>query len=158
MEANGRRPDPAADDREQSAVDALQQLLTQVGEVWEYLTYFVQAKVGGITYSLRQMATLAVLGIIGLITAAGLMVTAVVLLLTGVAQGLAIAFGNRLWLGNAVTGFGLLVLLALVLGVGIRRQRRRSYAQRKQEYAERQLRQQAAFGRNVADHATDAAL
>jgi hypothetical protein len=106
----------------------------------------------------RQIVTQTAVGIVGLISAAGVLVTAVVLFLKGMAQGLAIALGDRLWLGNAVTSLGLLVLMAVMLFIGIRRQQRKSYNQRKQAYAERQLQQRVAFGRNVADHATEAAL
>jgi uncharacterized membrane protein len=156
MEPNSNRPD--AEEQDQSAADALHDLLTQIGELLAYVRHFATAKVDGMRYAMRQMATWVAVGLVALLAAAGALVTAIVLFLTGVAQGLAMAFGNRMWLGNAVTGFGLLVLMALVLFVGIRRCQRKSYHQRRQAYAERQLQQRAAFGHNVADHATDAAL
>jgi hypothetical protein len=129
-----------------------------VSELQAYALHLVTAKVDGMQHVVRQIATWAAVGIVGLIAAAGVLVTAVVLFILGVAQGLAIAFGDRIWLGNAVTGLGLVVLTAVILLIGIRRQQRKSYNQRRQAYAERQLQQQVAFGRNVADHATDAAL
>jgi hypothetical protein len=155
METNGKRPDV---EQEPSAPEAWHDLLTQVSELQAYALHLVTAKVDGMQHVVRQIATWAAVGIVGLIAAAGVLVTAVVLFILGVAQGLAIAFGDRIWLGNAVTGLGLVVLTAVILLIGIRRQQRKSYNQRRQAYAERQLQQQVAFGRNVADHATDAAL
>jgi Mg2+/Co2+ transporter CorB len=156
METNRKRSD--VEEQDPSAADAWHDLLTQMSELQAYALHLANAKVDGLQHGVRQIATWTAVGIVGLIAAAGVLVTAVVLFLKGVAQGLAIAFGDRIWLGNAVTGLGLLVLMAVMLLIGIRRQQRKSYNQRKQAYAERQLQQRVAFGRNVADHATDAAL
>jgi hypothetical protein len=156
METNRTRSD--VEEPEPSAADAWQDLMTQMSELQAYALHLANAKVDGLQHVIRQIATWTAVGIVSLIAAAGVLITAVVLFLKGVAQGLAIAFGDRIWLGNAVTGLGLLVLMATMLLIGIRRQQRKSYNQRKQAYAERQLQQRVAFGRNVADHATDAAL
>lgn len=156
MASNGKRPD--LEEHEQAAADALHDLLTQMSELQAYATHFVNAKADGMQHAVRQTAIWVALVMVAVIAAAGALVMAIVLLLTGVSQGLAIAFGDRVWLGNAVTGLGLLILIAIILFVGIRQQQRKSYNQRKQAYAERQLRQRAAFGRNVADHAADATL
>jgi membrane protein implicated in regulation of membrane protease activity len=98
----------------------------------------------------------AVLGVLGVIAASSAIVTAVVLLLTGLAGGLAVAFDSALWLGQVVVGFFLLVLIAVGTWVGLRLQQRKSRQKKVQQYAERQLQQRAAFGHNVADRAVDA--
>ena len=97
----------------------------------------------------------AVVGILGLIAASSVVVTAIVLLLTGLAGGLAAAFDGELWLGRVVVGFLLLVIIAIGTLVGLRMKQRKSRQNKVQQYAERQLQQRAAFGRNVADRAAN---
>jgi hypothetical protein len=98
------------------------------------------------------------LGILMLVAAISVIVTAIVLLLTGLAGALAIAFGSGLWLGKVVIGVLLLVIIALGTLIGVRMQQRQSRHKKVQQYAERQFQQQTTFGRNVADRATDTAV
>ena len=77
------------------------------------MTHFVSAKIDGFVLSARQLALWAALGVVGLTAAVGLVVTAVVLVLVGAADGFALLFGGRWWLGALVVGGGTLVLLAL---------------------------------------------
>jgi membrane protein implicated in regulation of membrane protease activity len=90
-----------------------------------------------------------------LIAATSVIVTATVLLLTGLAGALAVAFDSELWLGKVVVGFLLLVIIAVGTLIGVRMQQRKSRQKKVQQYAERQLQQRATFGRNVADRAAD---
>ncbi len=68
---------------------ALDQLLTQATELYTYTVYFVSAKADGIKLSVRQVVVWAVLGMLMLIAATSVIVTAIVLLLTGLAGALA---------------------------------------------------------------------
>ena len=63
----------------------------------------------------RKVRFPAVVAAMGFVTVAGLMVIAIWLLLSGIAEGLGVLFGDRPWLGNAVTGF----LLGAGLGLGM---------------------------------------
>jgi membrane protein implicated in regulation of membrane protease activity len=155
MDTNGAGTHTPPDEQERSPAEALRRLQQQVGELQAYVAHFVSAKVDGITLSIRQVAVWIVLGVVGLTALAGLLVTAIVLLCVGAAAGLALLFGGQLWLGQIVMGGGVLVLLALALFIGVRTWQRGWRQQKVQQYDERQLQQRAAFGRSVADRATE---
>ena len=155
MDTNGARAYETPGAQELSPAEALRRLQQQVGELQAYLTHFVSAKVDGFILSARQLALWAVLGVVGLTAAVGLVVTAVVLVLVGAADGFAVLFGGRWWLGALVVGGGTLVLLALGIFIGMRILQSRWRQQKVQQYDERQLQQQATFGHSVADRATE---
>ena len=149
MNTNGARASTAPGEQEPSPPEALHRLQQQIEELQAYFTHFVSAKVDGFLLSGRQLALWTALGIMGLLALAGLIITAIVLLLGGAAAGLGLLFGGQLWLG------GLLSLLALSIFIGMRTWQNRSRQQKVQQYDERQLQQRTAFGRNVADRATE---
>jgi len=157
MNTNGTRASTAPGEQEPSPPEALRRLQQQIEELQAYFTHFVSAKVDGFLLSSRQLALWTALGIMGLIALAGLIITTIVLLLSGAAAGFGLLFGGRLWLGQVVVGGGLLSLLALGILVGMRIWQHRSRQQKVQQYDERQLQQHAAFGRSVADRATEGA-
>src|SRR5262249_33283387 len=155
MDTNGARAYETPGEQEPSPAEALRRLQQQVGELQAYLTHFVSAKVDGFILSARQLAIWAALGVVGLTAAVGLVVTAVVLVLVGAADGFAVLFGGRWWLGALVVGGGTLVLLALGIFIGMRIWQSRLRQPKVQQYDERQLQQQTTFGHSVADRATE---
>jgi len=155
MDTNGARAYETPGEQEPSPAEALRRLQQQVGELQAYLTHFVSAKVDGFVLSARQLVLWAALGVVGLIAAVGLVVTAVVLVLVGAADGFAVLFGGRWWLGSLVVGAGTLVLLILGIFIGMRIWQNRWRQQKVQQYDERQLQQHATFGHSVADRATE---
>jgi len=159
MDTNGAHAYTAPGEQEPSPAEALRRVQQQIGELQAYFAHFVSAKVNGLLLSVRQTIIWIVLGVVGLIALAGLLVTALVLLLDGAAVGLALLFGGRLWLGQIVVGGGVLVLLALAMFIGLRVWQNRSRQQRVQQYDERQLQQRTKYGHSVADRAgADTAL
>src|SRR5215211_720032 len=148
MDTNGARAYETPGEQEPSPAEALRRLQQQVGELQAYLTHFVSAKVDGFILSARQLALWAALGVVGLTAAVGLV-------LVGAADGFAVLFGGRWWLGALVVGGGTLVLLALGIFIGMRILQSRWRQQKVQQYDERQLQQHATFGHSVADRATE---
>jgi hypothetical protein len=155
MDTNGARAYTTPGEQEPSPAEALRRLQQQVGELQAYLTHFVSAKIDGFVLSARQLALWAALGVVGLTAAVGLVVTAVVLVLVGAADGFARLFGGQWWLGALVVGVGTLILLALGIFIGMRTWQNRWRQQKVQQYDERQLQQHATFGHSVADRATE---
>jgi len=155
MDTNGARAYETPGEQEPSPAEALRRLQQQVGELQAYLKHFVSAKVDGFVLSARQLVLWAALGVVGLTAAVGLVVTAVVLVLVGAADGFAVLFGGRWWLGSLVVGVGTLVLLILGIFIGMRIWQNRWRQQKVQQYDERQLQQHATFGHSVADRATE---
>ena len=155
MDTNGARAYTTPGEQEPSPAEALRHLQRQVGELQAYLTHFVSAKIDGLVLSARQLVLWAALGVVGLTAVVGLVVTAVVLILVGAADGLARLFGGQWWLGALVVGAGTLGLLVLGIFIGMRTWQSRWRQQKVQQYDERQLRQHATFGHSVADRATE---
>jgi uncharacterized membrane protein len=119
------------------------------------LTHFVSAKIDGLVLSARQLVLWAALGVVGLIAVVGLVVTAVVLVLVGAADGFARLFGGQWWLGALVVGVVTLYLIVLGIFISMRTWQSRWRQQKVQQYDERQLHQHATFGHSVADRATE---
>jgi protein-S-isoprenylcysteine O-methyltransferase Ste14 len=155
MDTNGARASTTPGESEPSPAEALRRLQQQVGELQAYVTHFVSAKIDGFVLSARQLALWAALGVMGLTALVGLVVTAIVLALVGAANGFALLFGGRWWLGQVVVGGGTIVLLVVSLLMGMRIWQNRSRQQKVQQYDERQLQQHATFGHSVADRATE---
>src|SRR5829696_4367577 len=60
--------------------EALRGVGERFGELAEYISYFIAAKTDGLKVSMRNVAVMAALGVIGLIAAGAMVVSAVVLL------------------------------------------------------------------------------
>ena len=159
MDSTGARAYTAPEEQEPSPPEALRRLQQQFEALQAYFMHFVSAKVDGVRLSAQQTGLWAALGLVGLVALAGLVVTAIVLLLSGVAAGLGRLFDGQLWLGQVIVGGGTLILLTLGILIGVRAWQSRSRQQKVQQYDERQLQQRAAFGHSVADRASaDGAL
>ncbi len=152
----GDPPPSSGTNGEKPASDAFRRLILQVGELREYVSYLVAARVDAIKASARKIAVLAALGVVGLVALVALVATSVVLLLTGFSEGLGILVGGRLWLGNLIIGLFFLVLLfgGGLVAMGYVKKVSRERTIRK--YEERQGRQRARFGRDVTDQASAA--
>jgi len=94
MVADGNKPgfsgyaaerDAAADD-DPTPASAFSEVSERIGEVRDYAAYYVKARVDKLKVSLRNILVMAALGVVGLIAGGALVVTAVVLLCTGIAQ------------------------------------------------------------------------
>src|SRR5256885_14816731 len=109
MNTNGARASTAPGEQEPSPPEALHRLQQQIEELQAYFTHFVSAKVDGFLLSGRQLALWTALGIMGLLALAGLIITAIVLLLGGAAAGLGLLFGRRPWPRPGGAGGRLLV-------------------------------------------------
>ena len=155
MDTNGARAYTTPGEQEPSPAEALRRLQQQVGELQAYLTHFVSAKIDGLVLSARQLVLWTALGVVGLTAVVGLVVTAVVLVLVGAADGFARLFGGQWWLGALVVGVGTLGLLVLGIFIGMRTWQSRWRQQKVQQYDERQLQQHNTFGHSVADRATE---
>jgi hypothetical protein len=138
---------------ESSAPEAFDRLLKQITELREYVTYFISAKTDSARLLVQQIIMWVALGFVGVIAISSVLATVVVLLLTGVAEGLTVAFGGRIWLGNIVASLLTLVILGLGSFVWVRKWRKSSHMRTIQRYEQQQLEQQTAFGRSVSDRA-----
>jgi hypothetical protein len=157
MDTNRAQAHTTPDAQEPSPAEAFRLLQQQVGALQAYVTHFVSAKIDGWVLSARQLALWVALGVVGLTAAVGLVITAVVLVLLGAAEGLALLFGGRWWLGALVVGGGTVVLFPLGILIGMRTWNSRWRQQKVHQYEERQRQQQATYGHSVAERASAAA-
>jgi len=83
--------------------------------MWAYVRHLVAAKWNARVHSMKRAALAAALGMIVVGASGVALVTAVVLALAGLANGLSILLGGRDWLAQLIVGIGVLGLMALVL-------------------------------------------
>src|SRR5688500_16323789 len=83
--ASGERFAAAGNGAEHAPGEAFKQAAKNFAELKEYFAYYVAAKKDGIAASVRNLGLYAVLGVLGLIAGGAIVVTAAVLLLTGLA-------------------------------------------------------------------------
>jgi len=149
--------DPTADDGKNPAAEAFGRIKNDIGELKEYASYYIAAKIDGIKRAVRNIGLYAALGIVGLIAGGAIVATAAGLLIVGVAELLTRLFGDRAWLGDIVTG---LLVLGVIGGLAWwmmnkltntwRTQTVKKYEQRKQSQRER-------FAHDVSGRAAEAA-
>ena len=144
----------ATDDFEQGEAaepDALKLLVKQLHELGEYVLYYLTAKTDSAKLSVRNTVLWISFAALGFVIVAGLIITATWLLLNGIAEGVSVFFGGRLWAGNIVTGILLLAGLGFAMYCTVAKHRITSRERVVRKYEQRQARQQAQFGRNVLD-------
>lgn len=158
---SARPPNPEAADAGHNGAhgprpptEAFHQLGRQIGELKEYFGYYLAAKSDGIKMSIRNAGLYAGLGIVGLIAGAGIIVTAAVLLLTGLAGGLGALFGHRYWLGNLIVGLLVLGGLALAIMLVMKKLTNSFRQSTVQKYEQRQNWQRGQYGRAVPEAAS----
>ena len=138
---------------DQSPAEAFRDVGTRLAELSDYLSYYVAARTDAIKASVRNAGLYAALGVIGLFAGGALVVTAVVLLLRGIAGGLAVLFGNRLWLGELVTAILFLALIGGGAWFMLGRLTKASRERTVKKYVSRQQQQRAKFGTDVKERA-----
>jgi hypothetical protein len=133
-----------------SPAAAFKEAASRFGELKEFASYYVGAKLDGIKITVRNVGIYAALGIVGLIAASAIITTAVVLLLGGLAFAIGAIFEpDRPWVGAIVVG--LLVLGGLAGGIifGMKKLTNTFRKQLVQKYENRQRDQRINFGEDV---------
>jgi hypothetical protein len=153
----GRAPGRVDGMEEETPTAAIRHLGQRLSELAEYVSYFISAKTDGIKLTLRNVAIYAALGIVGLIAAGAMVVSAVVLVCWGIALGLSALFGHHLWAGYLVTGVLILALIGGGTWIGLKKFTGSSRERLVKKYAARQHEQRSKFGRDVEQAASDPA-
>lgn len=136
-----------------SSESATRNVSSLIAELKEYAGHFAAAKIDAVKASVRNVVMYAVLGVLGLCVGATIVVTACVLLLLGVANGIGAIFPPRLhFIGPLVVG---LIVLGALAGGAMFMLKKFGASSKKQvidKYEARQAAQRAHFGRDV-EHA-----
>lgn len=153
----GRSDGNGADDDAAPGISAVIGDVTKhLREAADYGTYFLSAKVDGVKTSLRNVALYAALGLVGAIVGVSVLVTAAVMLLSGLAGILGTMFGGRYNLSSFLVG--LLVLAGVVVGalVFFKKFTAASRQRTVEKYESRKHQQRAQYGHDVDERSAAA--
>jgi hypothetical protein len=146
--SNGHDPD-------EPPSESLRDALAQVGELKEYFSHFVAAKVDGVRLSVKNASLWAVLGLVGLLALGAVIVTAATLLVVGMSQGVALLLRGHAWAGNLIVGFVLLAGIMLGAWFGLKRVFNISRKRTVERYERRLQRQRVEFGHDARERSAE---
>ena len=121
-------------------------------ELKSHLSYAAEVKIDQVKAAVRSALIFTLLGIVAAIAAAGLVVTAVVLLCIGIASAIT-ALTHSVWIGDIAAAILILGAVALTVYIGINRLTKASYANLVKKYESRRRAQKSEFGHDVGDRA-----
>jgi hypothetical protein len=149
--------DPAADvhnpKADLTAAEVLRMIGERLAELRIYAGYYLAAKLDRLKLTIRQIVLLAIVGLVGVIAAVGAVVTAIVLLLCGIAGGLAALCGHTPWLGDLLCGLLVLGIIAFGLWYFVRSFSKASRQATVDKYEREQAKQRTEIGQDVAQRA-----
>lgn len=140
-------PNPAA-----VAFTAIPLLLS---EIKAYVSHFMSAKTDQLKLTARNIAIYAALGLLGLIVFAGVIITAVGLILSGLAHGLGNLLWHQLWLGDLVLGLFVLGTTSLGIYIPLSRLFKTSRKQTELKYEGKRIQERVQHGRDIRDRASE---
>src|SRR5688572_3577976 len=130
--------------------DAFKEVGARLGELKEFASYYVAAKLDSYKVTFRNLGIYAALGIVGLIAGSAIITTAAVLLLVGLALAIGKPFNpDQPWVGAIVVG--LLVLGGLTGGIIFFMKKLTSTSRKRvvEKYENRQRDQRIFYGEDV---------
>jgi hypothetical protein len=152
------RPDPGAHPMPPAGhpTEAIRDAVGKLAELREFASYYMAAKLDALKATARRIGILAALGLVGAVAGATVVVTAVVLLLRGIAGAFAAIFPRAPWLGDLITAVIFLAIPIVGILVGMRILTRTFKTSTVTKYEERKRQERQQFGRDVRDEATRA--
>lgn len=100
----------------------LRAVAVHLGEAAAYGKQFISAKVARISYGLRKLAMLSVIGAVVGVAGVSFLVTCAVLLALGISDAVAALLPDHLaWLGKIIVGFGGVAVATLAVRIVLRR-------------------------------------
>jgi hypothetical protein len=133
--------------------EALNDVQKHLNEVVEYASLYLAAKADAIKLQFRMMGMWAALGMLGGMAAAAFIIYASVLLLSGLAGGLAVLLDGRLWLAEIIVGAAVLLLIAGTIYFAMNTFVSAARLSTERKYEQRQAQQRLRFGTNARERA-----
>jgi len=146
-------PCPNPDAAHDSPGDAMHAAMHHLGEIREYAAHFVSAKIDSTKASVRRIGLLIAIGILGLVGAAAFVGVAVVLALVGLANAIGAALGGRIWAGQLIVGFGLVIAVVVVAMLGLKMMNNSWRRQTEKKYEARIQQQRRRYGHDANERA-----
>lgn len=135
--------------------EALQDVALRAAELSEYLAAFLRAKKDGVALTLRQALKGIILTVLIILGATGALLTGIVFVFYGMAEGLGKAFGGREWLGYLIAGAVPLAVTFLFLKISVVGKGKFKAKKAWKEYESELSAQRARFGHDAAERAAD---
>jgi len=151
--ADGAPAGNGSEQEHESPGEAARDLSRHLAELQSHVKYFLSAKLDGFKLSARNAVLYAILGAVGLIAFCAMVVTAVVLLMGGLAGAVAAMFDASPWVGNLIVGIIALLLIGSGGIFGMSWFTKKSRAKTVHKYERKRQDQRAQFGRDVGDRA-----
>lgn len=130
-------PDVAAERRPNGSpnpTDAARRIPDLLKTLQEQAAWYAAIRKDAAAAQLRATLAKLALAALGALVAASMVAVSVWLLLSGIARGLGLLFGDRVWLGYLVTGLVILVAFGAVTWFGIRHWKRSSHDSTVEKY------------------------
>jgi hypothetical protein len=132
----------------------MREAIAQFAKLREFAAYYVATRLDAIKLTVRRLGIAAGLMIISMIGVLAIIVTAVVLVMRGIAGGLAELFPRYPWLGDLIAGVVFLIASVLVVMIAMRAMTRTFKSFTVHRYEARQRQQRQHFGSDVRDDAS----
>jgi hypothetical protein len=143
---------PSPDEDRRSTEEVISDLHLRFRELVDYVVYFLMTRIDAARHYVKQKILWLSLIALGVLAGAGAVVTAVVLLCTGIADGLSALFG-RVWAGELATGVILLGVTGLLGSYMFGRLVKQSHQERVAKYDAFRARFRERYGHDIDDPA-----
>lgn len=120
-DGNGHRSRVNGEETPGTPGESFAQAKAHFGELSAYIGQYINAKVGGVRASVRNLVIYAILGVLGLIAGGAMIVTAASIIVLGLAQMVGHFLGDRIWAGNLIVGVLLLGAVVLVTVMAVKK-------------------------------------
>jgi Putative Actinobacterial Holin-X, holin superfamily III len=149
-EQSSARPQSGHDGPRAAPATAFRAASDRFAELKSYAGDYLSARIDLAKLSIRRLIMMAALGVLALVAAGGLLLTAVVLLLVGIAHGIGNAFTPaKPWLGDLIVSVAVLAGTTLAVVLGVRKITGASRSKTVTKYESRHEQQRGKFGRDV---------
>ncbi len=157
--SSARGGEPIGEDQPEKRLDSagrspLEPLLKHFAELQMLVGHYFRARADNISTQVRKLVFWIVAGVVGLVVAIAFLVTAVVLVLHGIAVGLML-LGLPGWAADLITGGVCIGIVALVLVFATMSQSRAARRKRRDDYEHFRARYRAKFGRSFDETGRD---
>jgi len=146
----GSQPDQSPPSDAPSPEEIFASLRSRVEEFSDYAVYYLLSKIDAIKFAIARRIMVASFIAIGVLAAAGAIVTAVVLVCEGICDGLSELLGRR-WAGELATGAVLLGGVVVLGWIAVRKFAGRPHLSSVKRFEYLRRRQKERRGRDVDD-------
>ena len=127
-----------------------------LSELKTYVGHYLAIKADGLKLSLKRLVLFIGLGLVGLVVGGGLLITAAVLLLMGIANGIGKLFEpDQPWVGQLVVGLLVLGGALLATWMALKKITNSSRAATVAKYERKHSEQRAQLGHDVVERASE---